>query len=189
MLLNKKNRKNDTEIYNNTCVRCIVAYELWRELFTDPCLQKLMELALARNTDLRVAYLKTNEAKAVVQNAKLAYLPSVNINAEGTISRFDGSTSKTYNLGAGASWEIDLFGKLTAAKREAVAALESSEAYRQAVQTQLVSTVADSYYTLLMLDNQLGINTETRKNWTETIRMLEALKKNGRSNETAILQA
>ena len=60
---------------------------------------------------------------------------------------------------------------------------------RQAVQTQLVSTVADSYYTLLMLDNQLGINTETRKNWTETIRMLEALKKNGRSNETAILQA
>lgn len=86
-------------------------------MFTDPCLQKLMELALARNTDLRVAYLKTNEAKAVVQDAKLAYLPSVNINAEGTISRFDGNTSKTYNLGAGASWEIDLFGKLTAAKR------------------------------------------------------------------------
>ena len=54
-----------------------------------------MELALARNTDLRVAYLKTNEAKAVVQNAKLAYLPSVNIHAEGTISRFDGNTSKT----------------------------------------------------------------------------------------------
>lgn len=166
-----------------------IADKPWQELFTDPCLQKLMEQALARNTDLRVAYLKTNEAKAVVQNAKLAYLPSVNINAEGTISRFDGSTSKTYNLGVGASWEIDLFGKLTAAKREAVAALESSEAYRQAVQTQLVSTVADSYYTLLMLDNQLGINTETRKNWTETIRMLEALKKNGRSNETAVLQA
>ena len=174
---------------HNTTDTTTIADKPWQELFTDPCLQKLMELALARNTDLRVAYLKTNEAKAVVQNAKLAYLPSVNINAEGTISRFDGTTSKTYNLGAGASWEIDLFGKLTAAKREAIAALESSEAYRQAVQTQLVSTVADSYYTLLMLDNQLGINTETRKNWTETIRMLEALKKNGRSNETAILQA
>lgn len=49
-----------------------IADKPWRELFTDPCLQKLMELALARNTDLRVAYLKTNEAKAVVQNVNPA---------------------------------------------------------------------------------------------------------------------
>ena len=161
----------------------------WRELFTDPCLQKLVEQALEQNTDLQVAYLKTNEAEAVVLNAKLAYLPSANISAEGAVNRFGGSTSKTYNLGVGASWEIDLFGKLTAAKREAATALESSEAYRQAVQTGLVSTVADSYYTLLMLDCQLGINTETQKNWTATIRVLEALKKSGRSNEAAILQA
>lgn len=166
-----------------------IADKPWHELFTDPCLQKLVEQALERNTDLRVAYLKTEEAKAVVRNAKLAYLPSVNMNAEGAVSRLDGNTSKTYNLGAGASWEIDLFGKLTAAKREAAAALESSEAYRQAVQTGLVSTVADSYYTLLMLDNQLGINTETQKNWAATIRVLEALKKSGRSNEAAVLQA
>lgn len=166
-----------------------IADKKWHELFTDPCLQKLMKQALKQNMDLRVARLKTEEAKAVVQNAKLAYLPSVNINAEGTVSRFDGSTSKTYNLGAGASWEIDLFGKLTAAKREAAAALESSEAYRQAVQTQLVSTVADSYYTLLMLDRQLDINIETQKNWNATIRALDALKRNGRSNEAAVLQA
>ena len=166
-----------------------IADKKWHELFTDPCLQKLMERALAQNTDLRVAHLKTEEAKAVVRNAKLAYLPSASINAEGTVSRWDGSTSKTYNLGAGASWEIDLFGKLTAAKREAVAALESSEAYRQAVQTQLVSTLAASYYTLLMLDRQLSINTETQKNWAAAIRVLEALKKNGRSNEAAVLQA
>lgn len=166
-----------------------IADKKWNELFADPCLQKLMERALVQNTNLRVAYLKTEEAKAVVQNAKLAYLPSAELKAEGAVSRFDGRTSKTYNLGAGASWEIDLFGKVTAAKREAAAALESSEAYRQAVQTQLVSTVADSYYTLLMLDRQLGINTETQKNWTATVRVLEALKKNGRSNEAAILQA
>lgn len=166
-----------------------IADKKWHELFTDPCLRKLMEQALEQNTDLRVAHLKTEEAKAVVQNAKLAYLPSVNINAEGSVRHFDGNTSKTYNLGAGASWEIDLFGKLTAAKREAAAALESSEAYRQAVQTQLVSTVADSYYTLLMLDSQLGINIETQKNWAATIRALEALKRSGRSNESAILQA
>ena len=166
-----------------------IADKPWRELFTDPCLQKLVEQALERNTDLRVAYLKTEEAKAVVRNAKLAYLPSANINAEGSINRLDGRISNTYNLGAGASWEIDLFGKLTASKREAAAALESSEAYRQVVQTGLVSTVADSYYTLLMLDCQLDINSETQKNWTATIRVLEALKKSGRSNEAAVLQA
>ena len=138
-----------------------IADKKWQELFTDPCLQKLMEQALVQNTDLRVARLKTEEAKAIVRNAKLAYLPSAELKTEVTISRFDESTSKTYNLGAGASWEIDLFGKLTAAKREAAAALESSEAYRQAVQTQLVSTVADSYYTLLMLDRQLQISEAT----------------------------
>ena len=125
-----------------------IADKKLQELFTDPSQQKLMEQALVQNTDLRVARLITEDAKAVVQNAKLAYLPSAELKAEGTVSRFDESTSKTYNLGAGTSWEIDLFGKLTAAKREAAAALESSEAYRQAVQTQLVSTVADSYYTL-----------------------------------------
>ena len=64
-----------------------------------------MEQALAQNTDLRVAHLKTEEAKAIGRNAKLAYLPSAELKTEGTISRFDESTSKTYNLGAGASWK------------------------------------------------------------------------------------
>ena len=105
----------------------------WRELFTDTCLQHLISTALAQNTDLRVAYLKVEEAKAVVQRAKLSYLPSLGINVEGSISKFDGATSKAYNAGAAASWELDIFGKLTAAKREAVAALESSQAYRQVV--------------------------------------------------------
>lgn len=61
-----------------------IADKKWQELFTDPCLQKLMEQALVQNTDLRVARLKTEEAKAVVQNAKLAYLPSAELKAEGT---------------------------------------------------------------------------------------------------------
>ena len=144
----------------------------WRELFTDTCLQHLISTALAQNTDLRVAYLKVEEAKAVVQRAKLSYLPSLGINVEGSISKFDGATSKAYNAGAAASWELDIFGKLTAAKREAVAALESSQAYRQVVQTGLISTVADSYYTLLMLDEQLKV-----------------MERGGKSNEAAVLQA
>lgn len=161
----------------------------WRELFTDPALQELIDDALAQNTDLQIAYLRVDEAKASLQSARLAYIPAVGLNADGGISHFKDSDAKTYNIGLNASWEVDIFGKLTASKRHAFAALEETQAYRQAVQTQLIATVADSYYSLLMLDEQLRINKETCDNWAQTIRVLDALKRNGKTNEAALLQA
>lgn len=161
----------------------------WRELFTDPQLQTLIETGLEQNTDLRIARLRTEAAEATLLNARLSYLPSVSLNPEGGISRYDGATSKTYNLGASASWEIDIFGKVTNAKRGAKAALEGSRAYAQAVQTRLVATIAGSYYTLLMLDRQLAINERTLDTWEKTVRTLEALKKSGGANDAAVLQA
>ncbi len=161
----------------------------WRELFTAPELQALIDTALVNNTDLSVARLKVKEAEAALFNARLSYLPSVGLNAEGGVARFDGSTSKTYNIGANASWELDIFGKMTNAKRGAVAALESSEAYRQAVQSQLIATVANSYYTLSMLDARLDVNIRTLETWRKTVRTMEALKKAGKSNDAAVLQA
>ena len=161
----------------------------WRELFTDEHLQTLIETGLRQNTDLRIARLRTEAAEATLLNARLSYLPSVSLNPEGGISRYDGETSKTYNLGASASWELDIFGKVTNAKRGAKAALEGSRAYTQAVQTQLVATIADSYYTLLMLDCQLAISERTLDTWEKTVRTLEALKKSGGANDAAVLQA
>ncbi len=161
----------------------------WRELFTDSQLQALIETGLEQNTDLRIARLRTDAAEATLQNARLSYLPSVSLNPEGGISRYDGATSKTYNLGASANWEIDIFGKTTNAKRGAKAALEGSRAYAQAVQTRLVATIADSYYTLLMLDRQLAISKRTLDTWEKTVRTLEALKKAGGANDAAVLQA
>lgn len=161
----------------------------WRELFTDPQLQTLIETGLEQNTDLRIARLRTEAAEATLLNARLSYLPSVSLNPEGGINRYDGATSKTYNLGASASWEIDIFGKVTNAKRGAKAALEGSRAYAQAVQTRLVATIAGSYYTLLMLDRQLAINERTLDTWEKTVRTLEALKKSGGANDAAVLQA
>lgn len=111
------------------------------------------------------------------------------MNAEGGGSRYDGTTAKTYNVGATASWELDIFGKLTAAKRGTVAALQGSRDYQQAVQTQLVATIADSYYTLVVLDAQRTINNRTLENWRATVRTLEALKKVGKANEAGVLQA
>lgn len=161
----------------------------WREMFTDRELQSLIEIGLERNTDLNVARLRVEAAEAALMTAKLSYLPSLGINAEGGISRYDGATAKTYNVGASASWELDIFGKLTAAKRGAVAALQGSRDYQQAVQTQLVATIADSYYTLAHLDAQIAINNRTLENWRATVCTLEALKKVGKANEAGVLQA
>lgn len=161
----------------------------WRELFTDSHLQTLIETGLEQNTDLWIARLRMETAEAVLMNARLSYLPSVSLNPEGGISRLNGETSKTYNLGASASWEAGIFGKVINAQRSAKAALEGSRAYVQAVRTQLVATIAGSYYTLLMLDRQLAINERTRDTWEKTVKTLEALKRAGAANDAAMLQA
>ena len=161
----------------------------WRELFRDKLLQGLIEQGLRQNTDLRIARLRVEEAEAVLMNARLSYLPSVSLAPEGTVGRYDGTTARTYDLKAAASWEVDIFGKVTNAARGAKAALEGSRAYEQAVQTQLVATIATAYYTLLMLDKQLDINENTLKNWEKTVETLEALKRAGRTDDAAVLQA
>ena len=162
----------------------------WGNLFSDKNLQALIEKGLERNTNLRVAHIRVKAAEAVLMNARLSYLPSVVLTPDGSISGTEGAKAiKTYNLAASASWEIDLFGKVTNAKREALAALEGSRAYRQAVETQLIATIANSYYMLLMLDRQLIISEQTLITWKETEHSIEALKRAGKSNDAAVLQA
>lgn len=161
----------------------------WKELFTDPQLQMLIETGLANNTDLGIARLKVKEAEAQLMTSRLSYLPSVSFTPQGTLTSVDGSKpSKTYNLAVAADWEIDLFGKLLNSKRGAQAVLEQSEAYRQAVQTQLVATIANSYYTLLMLDRQLDITRRTADTWSESVRTMKALKRAGQTTEMAVAQ-
>lgn len=161
----------------------------WRELFTDPMLQSHIEEALKSNTSLNVARLNVDQAQIALKTARLAYLPSVNAAPQGNLTSFNGSTSQTYNLSVSASWEIDIFGKLRNAKERNKSALEHSMAYRQAVQTQLIATIANTYYSLLMLDNQLDISIRTRDNWQENLRTVKALKKAGKMNQTSVFQA
>ena len=136
------------------------------------------------------ARLQIEEAEASLMNAKLAFLPSFALAPQGTISSFDGGkATKTYTLPVTASWELDIFGRNTNVKRAAAAALHGSRDYAQAVQTQLIATIANSYYTLLMLDAQREIGERTVKNWEQTIRTMEALKQAGQTNDAAVLQA
>lgn len=162
----------------------------WREVFRDTALQTLIELGLKSNVDLQTAQLRIKQAEAALLSSKLSYLPSVQFNSQGTINSFNRqSAARSYQLPVTASWEIDLFGNLLNAKREAKMALLQSEAYRQAVQTQLIASIANSYYTLLMLDKQLAISEETTRNWEQSVATMRAMKVAALTNEAAVTQS
>ena len=162
-----------------------IASLTWKELFTDTILQNLIEIGLNNNTDLEIARLKVEQAEATLKTSKLALFPSVSLSAQASVK----NEGFTYNITPTASWEIDAFGKLHKTKKGAEAALAATEAYQQAVQTKLIATIADAYYTLLMLDEQLEISKRTLNTWEENIRTLSALKRAGKTNEAAVLQA
>lgn len=155
----------------------------WDQIFTDPILQEWIRLGLEHNTDMNVAELKVQESQAYLLSARRALLPGLNFSASG--GGFPGYFTTQLN----ASWDADIFGSLRNSKRKAEAALRQSEAYKHAVQTNLVATIANSYFLLLMLDEQLKISRRTLTTWEENIRAMEALKRAGKTNEAAVLQA
>lgn len=161
----------------------------WREFFTDPYLQKLIEQGLENNTDLQSAYWRVEEARSSLGAARLAYLPSFELAPQGTVSSFDkGKATQVYSLPVTSAWEIDIFGRLTNAKRRAKALYAQSQEYELAVKTQLIANLANAYYTLLMLDTQLQISKETEVNWKESVRVMKALKNAGQGNEAGLAQ-
>ena len=162
-----------------------IASLTWKELFADTLLHNLIELGLENNTDLEIARLKVEQAEATLKTSKLAFYPNVSFSAQVGANQ----NGLNYSLAPTASWEVDAFGRLHNTKEGAKAALAATEAYQQAVQTQLIATIADAYYTLLMLDEQLDISKRTLNTWEENIRTLSALKRAGKTNEAAVLQA
>lgn len=162
----------------------------WRELFADTCLQTLIEQSLTGNTDLQSAQWRIKEAEATLSSARLAYLPSFMLTPQGGVSSFDNSKgSWTYSGIASASWEVDIFGKLTNAKRRSKALYLQSVEYEQAVSTSLIANVANLYYTLLMLDEQYRISQETAANWNESVRTMRAMMAAGMTNEASVSQS
>ncbi|HIR83090.1 MAG TPA: efflux transporter outer membrane subunit [Candidatus Cryptobacteroides pullicola] len=163
-----------------------LAFLSWEELFADSLLRGYIRMGLEHNTDLNLARLRVEEAEATLQASRLAFYPSASLSAELGASNAQGPS---FSVAPSFQWEIDAFGKMRNTKKGAEAALEQSRAYRQAVQTQLIATIADSYYALLMLDQQMEISRRTMATWEENIRSLSALKRAGKTNEAAVLQA
>lgn len=176
----------DVEVVDTTSIASLK----WRELFTDPYLQSLIEQALEGNTDLQSAQWRVEEAKATLSAARLAYLPSFMLTPQGGVSSFDKSKGTwTYTGVVSASWEIDIFGKLTNANRRAKALYMQSMEYEQAVVTSLIANVSNLYYSLLMLDTQYEISSETAEKWRENVRVMRAMKAAGMTNEAGVAQA
>lgn len=162
----------------------------WENVFGDPQLQELIRYGLAHNTDMQTALLRLDEAKAQLLSAKLAFLPALTLSPQGTLTSTDGSkTVKTYELPLQASWEVDLFGSLRNAKKGAQATLLQQQAYQQAVRSELIASIANHYYSLLMLDEQIDISSSTMEVWKDQVRLMEAKLKVGEENENAVTQA
>lgn len=162
----------------------------WRSVFTDPQLQALIDTALANNTNLLNAALNVKMVEAQLMAARLAFVPSFNFSPQGTISSWDGNKStKTYSLPINASWSIDLFGNLLNQKRSAQMALLATKDYQLVVKTNLISNVANMYYTLLMLDKQLELVNDMTQLTKDTWDMMKLQKELGRTKETSVQSA
>lgn len=161
----------------------------WQEVFQDTLLQHYIRYGLEHNTDMQTALLRVDQAKAQLTAAKLAFLPSLTLSPQGTLTSTAGSkTVKTYELPVQASWEIDLFGNLRNAKKGTQATLLQQQAYQQAVRSELIAGIANTYYSLLMLDEQVAISQSTLEVWKEQVRTMEARMKVGEETENAVTQ-
>ena len=167
----------------------------WREFFTDPLLQDLIDSALVRNTDVLSARLAVEQAQASLKAAKLAYLPSLSLNPQASISTtmFGGAGNGTglgysYNIPLQLDWNIGISGSVTVNKRKSQAVLAQAEASRDAMQANIVSTVAQYYFQLLLLDRELEILIQTDSLWEVSLETERALWENGQAYSTAVNQ-
>ena len=167
----------------------------WREFFTDPLLQQLIDSALANNTDMASARLAVEQAQASLKAAKLAYIPSLSLNPQASISTtmLGASGSGTglgysYSVPLQLDWNIGISGSVTVNKRKAQAVLEQAKASADATKANLISTVAQEYFQLLLLDKQLEILILTDSLWDISLETEKALWENGQAYSTAVNQ-
>ncbi|MBQ3745735.1 MAG: TolC family protein [Prevotella sp.] len=166
-----------------------IAEVSWREFFTDPLLQQLIEQALANNTDMATARINVEKSEIALKARKLAYLPSLYFSPQGALSSFDGAkATKSYTLPLDVSWDIDVFGSNTNKKRAAKAVLLQSQMAEESTRSNLISAIARQYSYLQLLDRELDILLETDSLWKVSLDTQQALYENGKTFSTAVNQ-
>lgn len=162
----------------------------WQDFYQDHRLQALIREGLERNSELETARLRTEEAIASLRGVRGLLRPSASMTAESNVSSFEeAKPDKAYSIGASISWETDIFGKQRNAVKGVIANVEEREAYRQLVQTRLIATIAQSYYTLEMLDAKRKVLQETIDSWQQQILVMQALMEAGEAERGSIAQA
>ncbi len=161
----------------------------YTDIFTDKYLLSLIDTAMASNLDLKIAHENVEQAKAVLLGAKLAYLPSIYAAPSVTYGTNVGGMQPSLSYGFGqASWELDIFGRTTNKKRIANASKKEMEDYEQAARVELISSVATTYYTLLMIDAQIETTDEAVVNRAEAVETMKSMKIAGMTDEAAVAQ-
>lgn len=161
----------------------------WQEVFTDPQLQVLINKALDNNTNLRSAELSILQAQQGLKVARLAYFPSLSLSPQGTLTSWDfNKATKIYSVPIAASWQANL-PSLRNSKKQSEVSIDLAMASKQATRTTLIANVANMYYTLQMLDEQLKTTQTTVDIWAENVRAMKLMKEAAMTNEAAIGQA
>jgi multidrug efflux system outer membrane protein len=173
----------------------------WQSVFQDIKLQALIQRGLERNLNLKNAIENIVQAQATLRQSKLALLPSLNASAEYTRAKQSqaglnfpaginiNTLTNTYRLSLSTTWEADVWGKLSSAKRSALASYLSTDAAKRAIQTQLIADIANNYFRLLALDQQLAVTRETLKSRIANTEALKLLKESAVVNGAAVVQS
>jgi NodT family efflux transporter outer membrane factor (OMF) lipoprotein len=157
-----------------------IALVPWRELFTDTCLQSIIEKAVVNSPDIQIAIARVKKAEAAFRQNRAEFFPSLNAGVNTTFQSQSGGSgvSESYQLFGSTSWEADLWGKFRSAKQAGLASLMASEAFKRTVITDLIASVAINYYNLLALDAQLGIARSTLEKRISNTETMVALRDN-----------
>jgi multidrug efflux system outer membrane protein len=173
----------------------------WQSVFKDEKLNALIQKGLDQNLNLKNAIENIVQARAALRQSKLAYYPTLNLDATATHTKQSeaglnfpaginiNTLTTTYKLGLSTSWEADIWGKLSSSKRAALASYLSTDAAKQAVQTQLISDIANNYFLLLAYDKQLEITKATLESRIKNVETIKDLKEGAIVTGAAVVQS
>ncbi len=162
----------------------------WQEIFVDGPLQALISEALDSNVDVRTMRLNVEQAAQQMRVAKLSYLPTFALSPSATATKTQSSDATySYELPLTMSWELNLGGQVEAQEETTLYQWMSTQEQLGYTQLQLIASVANAYYTLVMLDEQLRISEQSVQLQRETLETIRAMKEVGMMNELAVNQA
>jgi len=173
----------------------------WQTLFADQKLKTLISKGLVQNANLKNAVENMVQAQATLKQARLGYYPTLSANADITHAKQSraalnfppginiNTLTTVYRAYLSTSWEADIWGRISSTKRAALATFLQNDAAKRAVQTQLIADIANTYYNLIALDEQLRITEETLETRIKNIEIVNALKEAAIVNGAAVVQA